>query len=95
MVNGVDSVLALCCGSAGYIVRLICIVKPLLDSVIAGHNDTTFRDTPKKSLKSHTIVPSEPATFVQRLPNVFQTFETRWVVVLQTSPVHRVLTDQQ
>ena len=31
---------------------------------------------------------SEPATFVQRLPNVFQTsmaFGTRWVVVVQTS----------
>ena len=35
--------------------------------------------------------PSEPATFVQRLHNVFQTsmaFETRWVVVVQTSLVH-------
>ena len=36
---------------------------------------------------------SEPATFVQRLPNVFQTpwqFGTRWVVVVQTSLVHWV-----
>ena len=32
--------------------------------------------------------PSEPATFVQRLPNVFQTpwtFGTRWIVVIQRS----------
>ena len=37
------------------------------------------------------ICTSEPATFVQRLHNVFQTsmaFETRWVVVVQTSLVH-------
>ena len=38
---------------------------------------------PIKEEESKT--PSEPATFVQRLPNVFQTsmtFETRWVVVV-------------
>ena len=35
--------------------------------------------------------PSEPATFVQRLPNVFQTpwmFGTRWLVIVQTSLVY-------
>ena len=35
--------------------------------------------------------PGEPATFVQRTPNVFQTpwtFGTRWVVLVQTSLVH-------
>ena len=35
-------------------------------------------------------MPSEPATFAQRLPNVFQmsmAFGTRWVVVAQTSLV--------
>ena len=39
------------------------------------------------------ILPSEPATFVQGLPNVFQTpwtFATRWVVVVQTSLIHWV-----
>ena len=36
--------------------------------------------------------PSEPVTFVQQLPNVFQTsmiFGTRWAVAVQTSLVHR------
>ena len=40
------------------------------------------------------IKPSEPATFVQRLPNVFQTpwmFEKHWVVVVQTSLVHTIV----
>ena len=42
-----------------------------------------------------TSLDSEPETFVQRLPNVFQTsmaFGTRWDVVFQTSLVHWVLT---
>ena len=42
-------------------------------------------------------MPSEPATFVQRLLNVFQTpmtFGARWVVVVQTSLVHCVKTSQ-
>ena len=38
-------------------------------------------------------IPSGPATFIQRLPNMFQTpwtFGTRWVIVVQTSLVHWV-----
>ena len=46
-----------------------------------------YREIRKKSQSN----PSEPATFVQRLPNVFQTpwtFGTRWVAVVQTLLVH-------
>ena len=42
-------------------------------------------------LQRRRCQPSEPATFVQRLPNVFLTqwtLGTRWVVVVQTSLVH-------
>ena len=40
------------------------------------------------------LFPSEPATFLQRLPNVFQTsltFGIRWVVVAPTSRVRWIL----
>ena len=43
------------------------------------------------SWEPNSFTPSKPATFVQRLPNVFQTsmaFETRWVAVVQMSLVH-------
>ena len=47
--------------------------------------------TPRKGERRNAPDPSEPGMFVQRLPNVFQTFMTfgtRWVFVVQTSLVH-------
>ena len=46
----------------------------------------------RATAKLHRLrTPSEPATYVQRLPKVFQTsmaFRTLWVVVVQMSLVH-------
>ena len=45
----------------------------------------------KIRLKMQFLQGLKPATFIQRLPNVFQTpwmFGARWVVAVQTSLVH-------
>ena len=61
------------------------------DIALKGGRHIQAEVVPLKNKTKRESKTSEPATFEQRLPNVFQTsmaFGTRWVVVVQTSLVH-------
>ena len=53
--------------------------------MLIAKSDINYALNEMQTVFTFRCVPREPATFVQRLPNVFQTsmtFGTRWVVVV-------------